>query len=138
MVNFQNEYERLKERYYQLLSWFTSFYCPAQVAQYWAWTACDMMVVSSIPGWGKFSPLKHVRKVVDGFGKKVALLLVWEKARKHMCVTNHHDMTLAVKVALNLNTTNHLTLYFKMTTWFHFGKRIFGNIIGRGEVSGNQ
>ena len=23
-----------------------------------------------------------------------------------MCVTNHHDMTLAVKVALNPNTTN--------------------------------
>ena len=23
-----------------------------------------------------------------------------------MCITDHHDMTLAVKVALNLNTTN--------------------------------
>ena len=28
-----------------------------------------------------------------------------EKARKHMCVTDRHDMTLAVKVALDLNTT---------------------------------
>ena len=25
---------------------------------------------------------------------------------KHICVTDRHDMTLAVKVALNLNTTN--------------------------------
>ena len=25
-----------------------------------------------------------------------------------MCVTDHHDMTLAVKVALNTNTTNQL------------------------------
>ena len=33
--------------------------------------------------------------------------LFWcEKARKHMCITDSHDMTLAVKVALNPNTTN--------------------------------
>ena len=29
-----------------------------------------------------------------------------EKARKHMCVIDRHDMTLPVKVALNPNTTN--------------------------------
>ena len=29
-----------------------------------------------------------------------------EKARKHMCVTESHDMTLAVKAALNPYTTN--------------------------------
>ena len=29
-----------------------------------------------------------------------------EKARKQMCVTDPHDMTLAVKVALNPNSTN--------------------------------
>ena len=29
-----------------------------------------------------------------------------EKARKHMCVADRRDMTLAVKVALNPNTTN--------------------------------
>ena len=29
-----------------------------------------------------------------------------------MCVTDHHDMTLAVKVALNPNTTNEPTNYF--------------------------
>ena len=46
--------------------------------------------------------LKHVRKVVSGFGKKV----VWcEKARKHMCVTDRHDIILAVNVALTLSQT---------------------------------
>ena len=30
-----------------------------------------------------------------------------EKARKHICVTDRHYMTLAVKVALNPNTTNY-------------------------------
>ena len=53
------------------------------------------------------SPLqKHVRKVVGGFGKKKLCQCWCEKARKHMCVTDCHDMTLAVKVALNSNTTN--------------------------------
>ena len=38
---------------------------------------------------------------------KEKLCLYWcEKARKHICVTNRHDMTLAVKVALNPNTIN--------------------------------
>ena len=38
---------------------------------------------------------------------KEKLCYYWcEKARKHICVTDRHDMTLAVKVALNLNTTN--------------------------------
>ena len=36
-----------------------------------------------------------------------------EKARKHICVTDHHDMTLAVKVALNPNTTNQSSVYFQ-------------------------
>ena len=45
-----------------------------------------------------------MRKVVGGFGKNS--YLYWcEKARKHICLTNCHDMTLAVKVAVNLNTT---------------------------------
>ena len=41
------------------------------------------------------------------------------KARKHMCVINHHDMTLAVKVALNPNTTNQPTkcLHTTNQTW---------------------
>ena len=39
-----------------------------------------------------------MRKVVGGFEKKIVLVLV--------CVTDRHDMTLSVKVALNLNKTN--------------------------------
>ena len=58
---------------------------------------------------GLFSPLTSAKAC----GKssrwlwKEKLCQYWcEKARKHICVTDHHDMTLAVKVALNLNTTN--------------------------------
>ena len=55
-----------------------SFSRPARMAQWWVSQTCDLVVVSSIPGWGNFfpayfrlSPLqKHVRKVVGGFGKK--------------------------------------------------------------------
>ena len=55
----------------------------------------------------RLSPLqKHVRKVVGGFGKKSVCLYWCEKARKHICMTDFHDMTLAVKVALNPNTAN--------------------------------
>ena len=35
-----------------------------------------------------------------------------EKARKHICVTNRHDITLAVEVALNPSTTNRSTIHF--------------------------
>ena len=38
---------------------------------------------------------------------KEKLCLYWcERARKYMCVTDRHDMTLAVKVALNPSTAN--------------------------------
>ena len=41
---------------------------------------------------------------------KAKLCYYWcEKARKHMCVTDHHDMKLAVTVVLNPNTTNQTT-----------------------------
>ena len=51
------------------------------------------------PAYFRLSPLqKHVRKVVSGFGKKSCVSMC-EKARKHICVTDRHDMTLAVKVA---------------------------------------
>ena len=47
------------------------------------------------PTYFRLSPLlklKHVRKVVGGFGKKV--VSHWcEKARKNTCVTDRHDMT---------------------------------------------
>ena len=40
---------------------------------------------------------------------KVKLCYYWcEKARKHICVTDRHDMTLAVEVALKPNTTNQI------------------------------
>ena len=40
-----------------------------------------------------------------------------EKASNHMCVTDCHDMTLAVKVALNPNTTNQQILTNHHQTW---------------------
>ena len=41
-----------------------------------------------------------------------------EKAKKHMCVTDRHDMTLAVKVALNTNTTNQSSDCALLLTYF--------------------
>ena len=53
------------------------------------------------------SPLqKHVRKVVGGFGKKSCVSTGVRKPGNTLCVTDRHDMTLAVKMALNPNTTN--------------------------------
>ena len=37
---------------------------------------------------------------------------------KHMCVTDRHDMTLAVKVALNPNTTNQPTNWADVSQYF--------------------
>ena len=45
-------------------------------------------------------------KLVNGFGKKSCVSTSVRKAG-NICVTDVHDMTLAVKVALNPNTTNH-------------------------------
>ena len=65
----------------------------------------------------RLSPLlKHVRKVVGGFGKKRLCQYCCEKARKHMCVTDRQDMTLVVKVELNPNTTNQVNVY---QTFYH-------------------
>ena len=49
--------------------------------------------------------------LVQGFLWKEKCWYWYEKARyeKHICVTDRHDMTLAVKVALNPNTTNQPT-----------------------------
>ena len=58
------------------------------------------------PAYFHLSPLqKHVRKVVGGFGRKSCVSTGVRKPG-NMCVTGRHDMTLAVKVALNPNTTN--------------------------------
>ena len=59
------------------------------------------------PAYFRPSPLqKHVRKVVGGSGKKVCDITVVRKPGNTLCFTNRHDMTLAVKMALNPNTTN--------------------------------
>ena len=58
---------------------------------------------------GVFSPLMSAEACEKSswWLWKKRLCLYWcEKARKHICVTDRHDMTLAVKVALNPNTTN--------------------------------
>ena len=56
-----------------------------------------------IPAYFRLSPLqKHMRKVVGGFGKKSYVSTSERKPGN----TDRHDMTLAVKVALNPYTTS--------------------------------
>ena len=79
-----------------------------------------LVVVSSISGWGEVS-FQHIfashlcrsmwEKKSVALERKVVLVLRCQKARKYMCITNCHDMTLAVKVALNPNTTNQLHVH---------------------------
>ena len=76
-------------------------------------------VVSSIPrlrqtffpAYFRLSPLQNqVRKVVGGFGKEsyvsTGVRKPGNQPTNHMCVTDRHEMTLGVKLALNPNTTN--------------------------------
>ena len=42
-----------------------------------------------------------------------------------MCITDHHDITLAVKVALNLSTTNQHTGHSSTAKCFEYGVDIF-------------
>ena len=61
---------------------------------------------TSFPAFFHLSPLqKHVRKVIGGFEKESCVSTGVRKPG-NICVTDRHDMTLAVKVALNPNTTN--------------------------------
>ena len=54
----------------------------------------------------RLSPLqKHVRKAFSGFGKKSCVSTCVRKPG-NTCVTDRHDMTLAVKVVLNPSTNN--------------------------------
>ena len=71
-----------------------------------------------------FSPLTSAKSCWWFWKEK--LCLYWcEKARKHRCVTDRHDMTLSVNVVLNPNTTNRpndlfkwcSTLYFRTKFW---------------------
>ena len=73
--------------------------------------------------YGVFSPLTSA----EACGKssrwlwKEKLCWYWlEKARKQKCVTDRHDMTLAVKVALNPNTTNQPTKFCNYKNIFVF------------------
>ena len=51
------------------------------------------------PAYFRLSPLqKHVRILASGFGEKSCICTGVRKSGKHMCVTNRHDITLAVKV----------------------------------------
>ena len=51
--------------------------------------------------------------------KESCVTYYWcDKARKHMCVTDRHDMALAVKVPLNPSTTNQPTVGFKLIKTF--------------------
>ena len=62
------------------------------------------------PAYFRLSPLqKHVRKVVGGFGKKSCVSTGVRKPR-NTCVTDRHDITLAVQVVLNPKTTNQPSL----------------------------
>ena len=63
---------------------------------------------------GVFSPLTSAEACEKGsrwLWKESCVSTGVRKTRKHMCVTDRHDMTLAVKVALNPNTTNQLKIY---------------------------
>ena len=70
------------------------------------WVRSPKWVRIFFPAYFRLSPLqKHVRKVVGGFGKK-SCVGTGVRKRGNTCVTDRHDMTSAVKVALNPNTTN--------------------------------
>ena len=61
-----------------------------------------------------FQPLtsaKVCEKSSQWLWKEISVSNGVRKPGKHMCVTDRHDMTLAVNVALNLNTTNQPTYF---------------------------
>ena len=64
---------------------------------------------TSLPTYFRLSPLqKHVGKVVGGFWKKSCVSTGVSKPGNTMGITDHHDITLAVKLPVNLNATNNL------------------------------
>ena len=71
---------------------------------------------------GLFLPLtstKACEKSSRWFWKEKLCQYWCEKARKHICVTDRRDMTLAVKVALDPNTTNQPSVWksLKFDVW---------------------
>ena len=72
----------------------------------WLWVWSPVQATSLC---GVFLPLTYAdtcEKSSRWLWKEKLCFYCYEKARKHMCVADRHDMTLAVKVALNPNTTN--------------------------------
>ena len=63
---------------------------------------------------GVFSPLTSPEACEKSWKESCAY---WcEKARKHVSVTDRHDMTLDVEVALNRNKTNQLKFQYNRRT----------------------
>ena len=84
-------------------------FCSARVAQWWACWTHDLetrLRQNFFPAYFHLSPLlKHVRKVIGGFGKKFVLVKVWE-SRETRVRHRPPRYDKAVKVAWNPNTTN--------------------------------
>ena len=88
---------------------------PTRLAQWWVCRTHDLVVVSSISGWGDFS-FWHIfasrlcrsmwEKYSVALERKVVFVLVWESQEITYASPTNMNMTLAVKVALNPNTTN--------------------------------
>ena len=107
------------------LSYFTLILSrPAQVAQWLVCRTHDLVAVCSIPGWGELSfrcsptSAEACEKSSRWLWKEKLCLYCCEKARKHNFVTDRPDMTLAVKVALNSNTTSQLS-YRELLKYLH-------------------
>ena len=80
---------------------------PAGLLNRQAYLTRDLLdVAGSISGRGKLSPLISDACEKSGqwlWNEKLSQYRC-QKARKQACVTDHHDMTLAVKMTLNSNT----------------------------------
>ena len=99
----------------------------ANLCQWWACRTHDLVVVSSIPGWDELSfTSAEARGKSSWWLWREKFCYYWrEKARKHMCVTDRHDMTLTVKV--NAYATNQQQTYFPFHVWrqCYFWKQLY-------------
>ena len=105
---------------------------PTRSDYWWECRTHDLVIVSSRPGWAKLS----FRRIFASHlcwrmweKKSVALerklCQYWcEKARKHMCITDRHDMTLAAEGTLTLyHTIPTFNTSGKESFWKHCWKR---------------
>ena len=75
---------------------------------------------------GVFSPLTSAKacEKCSRWLWKEKLCYYWcKKARKHVCVIDRHDITLAIKVALNPNTTT------TFHTWSNFLSELYFKVL---------